>query len=482
MKRLIKGTKKGAASFYIVAFSTLILVIIAASFATAVIHEVTRTSNNDLSQSAHDSALAGIEDAKLAFLNYERCKKGGAGSTVPNGAAPITCNEIIYLMEHPDCYMVGRILGRLGEKDTGEVLVSDVIESSGNKQNNLNQAYTCVEIQTKLNDYRATLTSSNNQKVVKIDLADGVDASQISYAKIKWYSQSEQIGGYFNFANITGSSWRYAFEPIKNTVAATPPVISVDLIQTNATFVSDDFVKIVLKGSGKSKTNRASMTFVPTGDTSKATYNSGNNSNTRGIGIYNTTKSENFISSRQIASTNTAASNKGGSDYPYMVYCQTGKEFACEVTLDLPAPYDNNPSDTTIKRNNDTFMFVVTLPYGQPDADFAIEVYCNEGVSCSKTTVNNSGVAEETNSNLALLDGVQVNIDSTGRANDLYRRVETRLESADASFQYPLYGIQLLKNDSKEVLLNKNFPVTKEYSSSTYPGYDASAGSYLIQQ
>ena len=65
MRKKIKN-KKGAASFYIVAFSTLIMVIIAASFAAIIISEVTRTSNDDLAQSAYDSALAGVEDAKLA--------------------------------------------------------------------------------------------------------------------------------------------------------------------------------------------------------------------------------------------------------------------------------------------------------------------------------------------------------------------------------------------------------------------------------
>ena len=69
--------KKGAASFYIVAFSTLILVIIAVSFTTVILSELARSVNDDLSQSAYDAALAGIEDAKVAFANYQECKSGG---------------------------------------------------------------------------------------------------------------------------------------------------------------------------------------------------------------------------------------------------------------------------------------------------------------------------------------------------------------------------------------------------------------------
>ena len=78
MKKKAKmKSKKGAASFYIVAFSTLVLIIIATSFAAIIISEVTRTANDDLSQSAYDSAMAGVEDAKIAFYNYQNCKAQG---------------------------------------------------------------------------------------------------------------------------------------------------------------------------------------------------------------------------------------------------------------------------------------------------------------------------------------------------------------------------------------------------------------------
>ena len=50
--------KKGAASFYIVAFSTLILMILATSFAAVIISSLDRTANDDLSQSAYDSDVS----------------------------------------------------------------------------------------------------------------------------------------------------------------------------------------------------------------------------------------------------------------------------------------------------------------------------------------------------------------------------------------------------------------------------------------
>ena len=103
-----KQYKKGAASFYIVAFSTLILMIVAISFAAVIISEVERTSNDDLSQSAYDSALAGIEDAKMAYYNYLNCKDKDGDN----------CKLINTLMnddterDADDCNMVWEMLGR----------------------------------------------------------------------------------------------------------------------------------------------------------------------------------------------------------------------------------------------------------------------------------------------------------------------------------------------------------------------------------
>ena len=115
--------RKGAASFYIVSFSTLILVIIAASFATVIISEVTRSSNDDLSQSAYDSALVGVEDAKIAFANYQRCiESGHTQATSIGDSNTVDCGSMITWMESPDCDMVGHMSGRLAPNQSGEVL------------------------------------------------------------------------------------------------------------------------------------------------------------------------------------------------------------------------------------------------------------------------------------------------------------------------------------------------------------------------
>ena len=67
------STKKGAASLYVVIFATILFGVITLSFIRIILSESNQSSNDDLSQSAYDSALAGVEDAKIAVNRYYQC-------------------------------------------------------------------------------------------------------------------------------------------------------------------------------------------------------------------------------------------------------------------------------------------------------------------------------------------------------------------------------------------------------------------------
>ncbi|MBR0480139.1 hypothetical protein IJJ49_02685 [Candidatus Saccharibacteria bacterium] len=431
--------KKGAASFYIVALSTLILVIIAVSFASVIISEVSRSSNDDLSQSAYDSALAGVEDAKLAFYNYQSCLEKGATATAPDGNGTISCGEIIYWMEHSDgsevynnpCDMVAHILGRIGELEASEV----VVEESSSAGNNMLQAYTCAEIKTSLTDYRGSLTSGNPTRVVQAKL-DGVAAKSIKKVKVSWYSDS--TGPVTNYTNFNSSTKKVTFPSLASTQASTPPTIAVQLIQTADTFNFGDFDQV----SGTA-TDRATVYLVPTNSASSA---QSSNKPDNYIGVYN--GSANVLTAAQIAKTN----DRTVKNLPYVVYCNNESDFLCSVTMELPEPIGGT-------RNDETFMFMLSIPYGQPDTDFSLEFYCADGTVCGTA----AAVAETGSSSQARVKGIQINIDSTGRANDLFRRVETRMDTSDIYFPYPIYAVELLGDDS-DSLLKKSLTVTKEWN------------------
>lgn len=439
--------KSGAASFYIVAFSTLILVIVAASFASAIIAEITRSSNSDLAQSAYDAALAGVEDAKAAFINYQNCvAKGATADYKPNGE--VTCGDIVYWMEEAqkdgaqDCDMVGHILGRVLKGESGEVKIAETA-SADETNNNMQQAYTCVIIKTKLNEYKADLNAMSPYRIVKIQLEENNSANNIGAVRISWYSNRESETA-FNYNNVKNGE--VVFQPLNSTDPAVPPMIGVQMIQTARSFSLSDL-------SGKTigqNTDRATVYLVPTSDSSMAAKNRGVEiqSDWTFIGAYN--GSSNVVSSALVASTNDHS-----KDYPFVVYCNPDAvdAYACSTTIELPNPVNGSRSD-------ETFMFVVSLPYGQPETDFALELICKNGASCGTVDAEGNQVGDP----VAKLDKMQVMIDSTGRANDLFRRLEIRLDPGESAFNFPLYAVQV--DDDFE----KTLTVTQE--TSDYSGYN----------
>ena len=114
----------------------------------------------------------------------------------------------------------------------------------------------------------------------------------------------------------------------------------------------------------------------------------------------------------------------------------------------MPDPIGGNRSD-------ETFMIALSLPYAEASASTNVKLeFCNDEKGCYvQGTEEVDGETKQTTTRVPLK--TQISIDSTGRANDLYRRVETRLEPGDTAFPYPLYAIQVLGNDSGS-LINKN--------------------------
>ncbi len=462
MKKGKMKAKKGAASFYVVAFSTLILVIIAASFTAVVLSEMARTANDDLSQSAYDSALAGIEDAKLAFYNYQKCLSMHKTESAPLNDGVVTCEEILYWVNHSDCDMVAKILGRIGENDNQEVVIEEST-NGGTGKNNLQQAYTCVEINTKLSDYRSSLTESDTTKVVRVKLGkDGngnqIKASDIEKVKVSWFAEDDRRStGVFTPKYSNTKNGKVLFPSLKNGDAdvAVPPMISVGLVQTAESFSMDDFT-----ATTSNATNRGTVFLVPTG---KVGSDEGLASKTK-TSAYNSDAFGNYISAYGSGTdkTNTVSkslliksNDRKVKNLPIAVYCDmANSEFACSANIELPGVINGS-------RNDETFMLVVSLPYGQPNTSFALEFYCKASAFCGKEVVAGEGGSSEQKP--AVLEGMQIEIDSTGRANNLYRRVEARLDSMDSYFPYPLYALELL-GEGDENLLQKSGNVTCEFT------------------
>lgn len=453
----MKKLRKGAASFYIVAFSTLILVVIATSFAMVIMSEIARTANDDLSQSAYDSALAGIEDAKVAYASYRRCAEAGVGKGYEikelSGGSEITCSDIIYWMRHPDCYMVGHILGKIpklanvNDAEFVEVTIGGQ-ETTGTKDTTTNQAYTCVKIDTELNDYRSTLTAQKRIQTMRASTKDENMTKNIKSIKLKWYSKrNDVVVKESNFQNFNTSEHRVSFPFFGSATMAIPPTVELQIVQTADYFTMDEFDRV-----DDGRTNRGTLYLVPTPNTTDASEKD----NDTYIGVYN--GEINFVSAGQVVKTN----DHKIKNRPFAVYCKPDDgegnedEFYCLVEVELPEPIDDRNSG----RNNDTFMISVSLPYQQPDTDFAIEL-CSES-GCSLADLS-TGDKQDDKMNINIANS-QISIDSTGRANDLYRRVEARLETADTTFRagYPYYALQITGKDGDNNSVLKEMKVEYE--------------------
>ncbi len=425
MKRRIK---EGAASFYVVAFSTLILMIIATSFAAIIISEVTRTMNDDLSQSAYDSAMAGIEDAKLAFYNYQNCLAQQNGES---GGMTSNCVGIIDSMNsnnsgNEDCDMVAKMIGR-GEE--GVVIEESNTDSIGN---NMQQAYTCVTMSNKVSNYWSTLSSSNLVRVFKAKFDDGVAASQIDRVKLSWFSEQDAINGkaYNNFENN-----KVVFRKtmgIDSKPASAPPTVSLAMIQTADTYTMSDF-DVTKDG----RTNRAMVYLVPT------------ESGSSGVAGNHNVAANNTITAAQFAKSN----DKTLENVPFTVACN-GTDFACSATIELPKPIGG-------ERNDDTFIFAIGLPYGEPNTEISLEFF-GEDAQASCADEDNCDDASSSDEPFILKD-VQIAVDSTGKANDLYRRVSVRLDNKQ-DFSLSIMGPLELLNDGNGESLMKNYSVKCEYN------------------
>ena len=420
MNKLIYKTKRGGASMFVVMFTMIILSIITIGFTRLIISEATKTTNTDLSQSAYDSALAGIEDAKMALLQYHSCLDKGYRAN-QNGN---TCQKLIYYMQEGirknDCSTVANVLHREAKEDTTEnsVVIQETqwSDDPGNNTNML-QAYTCVTIQAELPDYRTTFDSTSRLRIIPIRSANHKD---ISMVRVKWYSKNNATtGGTKTCGNSFDNGLNLYPRNKCNGGEQAPPILSARLIQTAETFdLSELSVSRRYDSNAnefKVATDTGQVFMVPKGLYGRNTANTTITANTWG-----------------------ETANKG-ENTPNQVICKNDEWF-CTVDLLLPNTFDNKSG--TNKNDANTYL-LVSLPYGSPNTDISVEVY-------SKNAGGGYDINEFT--------GVQARIDSTGRANDLYRRVEARVELVDTYFAYPEFEISM--RGGSESVLKKSFYAT----------------------
>lgn len=389
-------SQRGAVSIFVVIFAALLITIVTVSFIRIMVNDQNQSSSNDLSQSAFDSAQAGVEDSKRALLRYlSVCQSGSANcSLLGEQLSTDECNAAV---------RIGNVIGGDSEgpssEGTGEIRVQ---QSTSVNDERLDQAYTCTTIQLDTVDYVGTLAANESKLVPLIaeNLTDGT--STFDRVTIQWFSRDDISNADGSVAVVAPTTPNAILD---DSIWPTnrPPILRAALMQVGEEFTLQQFD---FTAAGQSNAN--TIFLFPT----------------RSI---TTNQPISFTQRDPRASSPTGGTpvDAAGSS-PYSAQCVASIAeggFACSTTIILPEPHGG----------------------GERTAYLRLTPFLN--ATSFRVTMSNGAQA-------VVFDGVQPEIDSTGRANDVFRRVVTRVDLFDTSFPYPEAALDISGD------ICKNFAVT----------------------
>jgi Tfp pilus assembly protein PilX len=321
MKKLLI-TKRGSTSIIVTIFAMLLFSIIVVGFVRLTLSEAGQTSNSDLSKSAYDSALAGVEDAKVALLKYHECL-----NRYQEGGSDTNCKEIIEAMQNgiknQDCNTVANVLSRTTDEQKG-VTIQEVKNKNLDQGRgaDMMQAYTCVTLQEDLSDYRSSLSSENRLRIVPIR-SDKI--KELKYVNIKWFSDT-------NYAKLLSNghqlSWSENASLPSGQYSLVPPLINASFYQADKNFKMSDLIT----ASGDNSTDQGTMYLRPSKN------------------------GTNEIRASEVSRTFDKHKNE-----LFYVKCQEGN-FFCSLTFEVPNTFHNSND-----RNTGATFLVLSLRINAPN-------------------------------------------------------------------------------------------------------------------
>ncbi|MDX2776297.1 hypothetical protein PV379_02930 [Streptomyces caniscabiei] len=381
----IRKKEHGAVSLFVVIFAALLMTILTVSFIQLMLRDQQQATTSDLSQSAYDSALAGVEDAKRLLLLDQECRSGAA-------PANVDCNRVAQALTPTNgsetaCDTLSAA-DLVGETD-GEVKVQT---TTGDEQ--LDQAYTCVKIATDTEDYKGEVATGQST-VVPLRGVGEFDTVELS-----WFSR-EDVSNPNTPQAVLPAGADVLLPPAGQWSQNTPAMMRAQMIQTGGSFSLDQF-----NDAQDGRSNANTLFLYP------------KNVGANALDFFSDTRRSPLNAPRPVACQENLATN----------------EYACVARLRLPAPIDGNTA------NRNAYLHLGAL---YNSSHFQIRLL--QG------------------SNPVRFDNVQPVVDSTGRANDAFRRVQARVQLS-TDYTYPQAVIDL------EGDLCKNFTITDQdsgYSEST---------------
>jgi Tfp pilus assembly protein PilX len=264
----------------------------------------------------------------------------------------------------------------------------------------LAQAYTCVKILADATDYKGVVDLNESNIVPLRGTAD------FNRVVISWFTRDDLSSSSNNMAIGFPPNGSVELPPVGNQWDFNyPSLLRTQLMQTGSTFKLADFDD----GQGNNKSNANTLFLYPSRTGSAA------------------------------LSFNLDAPRRDPQNAPHPAKCNTSftrGEYACTTTITLPDPITGGIT------NRNAYMRLSALYNG---AHYKVEL------------MNAAG-------SLVPFDRVQPEIDSTGRANDMFRRVKTRVEFK-SDFIYPEAAVDIggslcksftITNDDNQYQPNRN--------------------------
>lgn len=360
--------QRGVTSVFAVIFAATILSIIVVSFAAIMMREQGRSTDGELSQSAYDSAMAGVEDAKRVI---------GLSLTRSDVAETITNNS-------SNCSVVA-MAATAGGINVGSVGQETIVQSTSGASgtgSELLQAYTCVKINLDSPDVVLHDVRQFESRIVPLRGAATFDRVRVEWHMTNGTNISTPCGaglGSLSTNLCLQSSWR-------DTDISRPGILRAQVVSPGSSYSLSD-----LDRSDAGNT----LFLYPTVFTSSST------------------PSFNLSSMARYVAGNGESS--GSAHRVERVQCSQGSIAGYHCAADIVLP------SSVPAGSNNAILRVGTL---------------------YKTTPTSIRVTLRNGSNQVNFSRVQPTVDSTGRANDLFRRVEARI-SLSSDVQYPEFAVDL---------------------------------------
>lgn len=384
---IFKKQQNGSVSLFVVIFATLLISVVTVGFIKIMINDQQQASAADLSQSAYDSAQAGVEDAKRAIAQFQI-------SGAPNMDKWATdCNASV---------------GNLADINSNQNFVAsgEVKVQNGNNTNLLDQAYTCVKVNLNTDDYLGVLGPDEN-KLIPLSGADSFNT-----IKLEWFTQKDLQG--------SGST-------VNVPVVAPGPNIKLP--------PTTDWITA-------SEPNRPSLMRAQLIQIDGATFSFSGVDDSKDVNAFNNTlflypsNSVNTSSDFRLDAHRTLTTVN-----PVTIHCNSdlsGGGYACAATLRLPR----------------------TVPVGG-------KAYLNLASIYKKSSYRITLLDSEDLNKKVQFNAVQPEIDSTGRANDLFRRVVSRVELTNTTSPYPVAAVDITNNFCKTFRVTNDAAAGKGYDPGT---------------